>query len=94
VITGEEAVRVAFRTGCSSRQPGGHDASITPDALAAAALRHPVVVLLSGERRPPSYARSWRVHRLPELGHRAGYRAYVSPRPQPRLQPPSQRHSR
>ncbi|MFI9587546.1 hypothetical protein ACIHCQ_38360 [Streptomyces sp. NPDC052236] len=79
VVTGEEAVRVAFRTGCASRQPGGHDASITSDALAAAALRHPVVVLLSGERRPPSYARLWRVHRLPELGQRAGYRAYVSP---------------
>ncbi|MET9437076.1 hypothetical protein [Streptomyces sp. NPDC006551] len=79
VVTGEEAIRVAFRTGCASRQPSGHDASITPGALASTALRRPVVVLLSGDRRPPSYARHWRVLRLPELRARTGYRAYLSP---------------
>ncbi|MGW3623989.1 hypothetical protein [Streptomyces sp. NPDC000880] len=79
LITGEEAIRVAFRTGCASRQPAGHDAGITPEALATAALRHPVAVLLSGDRRPPSYARLWRFHRLPDLGHRTDYRAYLSP---------------
>ncbi|MFF8606497.1 ArnT family glycosyltransferase [Streptomyces sp. NPDC015346] len=79
VISGEEAIRVAFRTGCASRQPGGHDGSITPQALAATALEQPVAVLVSGNGRPPAYAREWRVHPLPDLGHRTGLRAYVSP---------------
>jgi hypothetical protein len=83
VITGEDAIRVAFRTGCASRQPGGHDASITPDGLAAAALHRPVAVLLSDEQRPPAYARLWRVHPLPDLGNRTGYRAYLSPTASP-----------
>ncbi|MCZ1008851.1 hypothetical protein O1L68_21025 [Streptomyces lydicus] len=34
VVSGEEAVRVAYRAGCASRQPDGHDASITPAGLA------------------------------------------------------------
>ncbi|MGP4047985.1 hypothetical protein [Streptomyces sp. 2A115] len=83
VITGDEAIRVAFRTGCASRQPGGHDASITPDGLAAAALRQPVAVLVAGERRPPAYARHWRMHPLPDLGRLTGYRAYLSPTARP-----------
>jgi hypothetical protein len=83
LITGEEAIRIAFRTGCASRQPAGHDASITPEALATAALRHPVAVLRSDERRAPSYARLWRFHPLPGLGHRTDYRAYLSPTASP-----------
>ncbi|MFJ8666554.1 ArnT family glycosyltransferase [Streptomyces sp. NPDC093600] len=79
VVTGEEAIRVAFRAGCASRQPTGHDASITPAALASAALQRPVAVLLSGDRRPPAYARHWRVLDLPDLRARTGYRAYLSP---------------
>ncbi|MGW2562683.1 hypothetical protein ACWCXB_26245 [Streptomyces sp. NPDC001514] len=79
LITGDEAIRVAFRTGCASRQPGGHDGSITPAGIAAAALRQPVAVLVSGAQQPPSYARTWRVHPLPALGHRTDYRAYLSP---------------
>ncbi|MDL5205217.1 hypothetical protein [Streptomyces sp. ALI-76-A] len=79
VITGEEAVRVAFRTGCSSRQPAGHDVSITSTGLAAAARQRPVAVLLSGDRRPPAYARRWHVLPLPDLRNRTDYRAYLSP---------------
>ncbi len=51
VVSGEDAVRIAYRAGCASRQPGGHDASITPDALARLGERRPVAVLLSGEAR-------------------------------------------
>lgn len=78
VVSGEEAIRVAFRAGCASRQPRGHDESITPEALAATALRQPVAVLVSGDRPPPAYARSWRPVPLPDLGHRTGLRAYVA----------------
>nr|WP_107441503.1 hypothetical protein [Streptomyces jeddahensis] len=79
VVTGTEAIRVAFRTGCASRQPSGHDASITRAELAAMGLRRPVAVLVAGGRQPPAYARGWRPHRLPELGRVTDYRAYLSP---------------
>ncbi|MET9517978.1 hypothetical protein [Streptomyces sp. NPDC002994] len=78
VVSGDEAIRVAFRTGCASRQPGGHDGSITPQALTAMALQQPVAVLVSEGRRPPAYAREWRLHPLPDLGRRTGFRAYLA----------------
>ncbi|GGT94796.1 hypothetical protein [Streptomyces lateritius] len=84
VISGEEAIRIAFRTGCASRQPGGHDGSITPRALAAMALQQPVAVLVADKGRPPAHAREWRVHPLPGLGPRTGFRAYLSPAVLPR----------
>lgn len=83
VVAGEEAVRVAFRTGCASRQPSGHDESITPAALARAAMERPVVVLVSGGKPPPAFARGWREHRLPDLRSRTGHRAYLSPAADP-----------
>ncbi|MEV3987361.1 hypothetical protein AB0J57_00470 [Streptomyces sp. NPDC049837] len=79
VVSGEDAIRVAFRAGCASRQPSGHDGSITPRGLAAMGLRLPVAVLVSDVGGIPSYARPWRVHRLPDLGHRTGLRGYLSP---------------
>ncbi|MFC8920060.1 hypothetical protein ACFT5C_30375 [Streptomyces sp. NPDC057116] len=79
VVSGEDAVRVAFRTGCASRQPSGHDGSITPRGLASTGQRLPVAVLVSDLGGTPSYARSWRVHPLPDLGHRTGLRAHLSP---------------
>ncbi|MEV0218277.1 hypothetical protein [Streptomyces sp. NPDC050704] len=79
VITGDDAIRVAFRTGCASRQSGGHDISITPAALATVALRQPLAVLRSGDQRPPAYARFWHIHPLPDLNGRTAYRAYLSP---------------
>ncbi|WP_156723165.1 hypothetical protein [Streptomyces apocyni] len=89
VITGEEAIRVAFDIGCASRQPSGHDESITPGGLAAMARQRPVAVLRSDERPPPAYARRWRVHPLPDLHHRTGLRAYLSPTASPLGQAPA-----
>ncbi|MFM9373809.1 hypothetical protein [Streptomyces sp. Da 82-17] len=83
VVTGMESVRVAFRVGCSSRQPGGNDASITPEGLAEAAGHQPVAVLLSGDQQPMPYARDWRVVRLPDLPHLPDYRAHLSPTARP-----------
>lgn len=79
VLTGADAIRVAFLTGCASRQPTGHDASITPEALAEAGVRQPVAVLRSGGQSIPPYARSWRPVDLPDPPDLSGYRAYVSP---------------
>ncbi|MER5179774.1 hypothetical protein ABT009_15620 [Streptomyces sp. NPDC002896] len=78
-VSGKEAIRVAFRTGCASRQVGGHDASITAAGLAAVGVREPVAVLVSGDQDAPSYARGWRRHALPDLGRVTDYRAYLSP---------------
>ena len=79
VLTGDDAIRVAFLTGCASRQPTGHNASITLEALAAAGVRQPVAVLRSGGQSIPPYARSWRPVDLPDPPNLPGYRAYVSP---------------
>ncbi|MER7112548.1 ArnT family glycosyltransferase, partial [Streptomyces sp. NPDC000229] len=79
VVSGEDAIRVAFRAGCASRQPSGHDGSITPEGLTAMGERIPVAVLVSDLGGIPRYARQWRVHRLPDLGHRTGLRGYLAP---------------
>ncbi|MFM9373144.1 hypothetical protein [Streptomyces sp. Da 82-17] len=79
VITGMESIRVAFRVGCASRQPGGHDQSITPAGLAAAARQQPVALLLFGDQHPMAYARTWRIHPLPAPHHLPDLRAYLSP---------------
>ncbi|MFB7368260.1 hypothetical protein ACFC0D_00190 [Streptomyces sp. NPDC056222] len=78
VVSGVEAIRVAFRAGCASRQPDGHDESITPERLAATALDQPVAIVVWGGGRPPPYAAAWPAHPLPDLGNWTGLRAYVS----------------
>ncbi|MFF8847168.1 ArnT family glycosyltransferase [Streptomyces sp. NPDC015127] len=78
VVSGAEAIRIAFRAGCSSRQPRGHDGSITPEELAATARHRPVAVVVAEGGRPPAYARAWPSHPLPDLGSRTGLRAYVA----------------
>ncbi|MGW0363852.1 hypothetical protein [Streptomyces sp. NPDC002990] len=79
IVSGEEAVRIAFRAGCASRQTGGHDGSITPAALAAAARTRPVAVLVRGDAPPPPYARGWRGHELRGLPGTGEMRAYLGP---------------
>ncbi|MEU1281262.1 hypothetical protein [Streptomyces sp. NPDC005805] len=78
VVSGTESIRVAFRTGCASRQPAGPNRSITPDELVETALRRPVAILVPDGVPPPSYARDWPAHPLPDLGRWTGLRAYVS----------------
>ncbi|MEV6314058.1 hypothetical protein [Streptomyces sp. NPDC051776] len=79
VVTGAEAVRIAYRAGCSSRQAGGHDGSVTGAGLAAMARTKPVAVLVAGDGAAPPYARGWRTVSLPRLGGLHSYRAHVSP---------------
>jgi hypothetical protein len=76
VLSGDHAVPMAFYAGCSSRQVGGPDGSITPAGLRRTALHRPVALLVRGGR--PSYARGWRLLRLPDLPAFHGYRAYVA----------------
>ncbi|MFG2528451.1 hypothetical protein [Streptomyces sp. NPDC048516] len=78
VVSGEEAVRLAYRAGCASRQPHGHDASITPAGLVRLGTRRPVAVVVAGGQRPPAYARGWRRVILPPVPDFGRLTAYVS----------------
>jgi len=82
VVSGEEAVRVAYQAGCASRQPRGHDAGITPAGLARLAASRPTVVLVDG-RKPPAYARGWRPVPLPPTPGLKPLHAFVSPPTRP-----------
>ncbi|MER6652302.1 hypothetical protein ABT248_17410 [Streptomyces sp. NPDC000971] len=53
VVSGDDAVPIAYYAGCASRQTAGHDASITPEALRDLARRVPVAVLVTGGAAPP-----------------------------------------
>ncbi|MBA0049705.1 hypothetical protein E0L36_01930 [Streptomyces sp. AJS327] len=67
VVSGTEAIRIAHYTGCSSRQIGGHDGSVSAAELRDLARRTPVAFTLSetGRRKAPAYARDWRREPLP-----------------------------
>ncbi|MCX2968841.1 MULTISPECIES: hypothetical protein [Streptomyces] len=79
VVSGHDAVRVAYRAGCASRQPAGHDESITAAGLRALAERRPVAVLVADGGEPPRHARGWRAVPLPSWSSSPSYVAYVSP---------------
>ncbi|MFB7938507.1 hypothetical protein [Streptomyces sp. NPDC056049] len=79
LVTGREYVPIGYFTGCSSRQPRGHDGSITEAGLAAAARTVPLAVVVPAGRTPPAYARDWPATRLPTTPGRPPLDAYVSP---------------
>ncbi|MFF9687531.1 hypothetical protein [Streptomyces sp. NPDC014623] len=81
VVSGDDAVPIAYYAGCASRQTGGHDASITPEALRALARRVPTAVLAAeGGRRPPVTDGAREEHRPPGDGP-GPYRTYLLPGP-------------
>ncbi|MFG2359532.1 hypothetical protein [Streptomyces sp. NPDC048521] len=59
LLTGHEAIPVAFYTGCSSAATGGHNANSTEDGIVRTARRIPAAVLVPAGARPPGYARHW-----------------------------------
>jgi hypothetical protein len=76
-VSGSGAVRIAYYTGCASRQIGGHDGSITVAGLRTVARRMPVAVTVSAVdgRTVPPFARDWRRVPLPVRD----YSALISP---------------
>ncbi|ARP73880.1 hypothetical protein LK06_000855 [Streptomyces pluripotens] len=64
LLSGYEAIPVAFYTGCSSAETSGHNANSTAAGIARTARRIPVAVLLPVGSRPPGYARGWPSARL------------------------------
>ncbi|MFF7355907.1 MULTISPECIES: hypothetical protein [Streptomyces] len=59
LLTGDEAIPIAFYTGCASAATSGHNANSTEHAIAGTARRIPVAVLVPAGSRPPGYARDW-----------------------------------
>ncbi|MER5279309.1 hypothetical protein ABT025_26710 [Streptomyces sp. NPDC002809] len=81
VISGEQAVPIAYYTGCASRQTAGHDGSITPAGLRDAARRVPTAVLVAGGGPRPAYAPSGPPVFLAETRDGGPYSAYLFPPP-------------
>ncbi|MFF5402780.1 hypothetical protein ACFY8K_01395 [Streptomyces misionensis] len=59
LVTGDEALPVAFYAGCASAATSGPNANATTDAIARTARRVPAAALVPEGARPPVYARDW-----------------------------------
>ncbi|MFB7597418.1 hypothetical protein [Streptomyces sp. NPDC056160] len=67
LLTGEEALPIAFYAGCGSAATDGPNANSTRTAIEETARRIPVATLAPAGASPPAYARGWPVHRLGDL---------------------------
>jgi hypothetical protein len=63
LLTGREAIPVAYYAGCASAQVGGHNENSTAGEIVAAAARMPVAALTAPGAPPPGFAHGWAVHR-------------------------------
>ncbi|MGV4980694.1 hypothetical protein ACVB8X_34665 [Streptomyces sp. NRAIS4] len=59
LLTGGDAIPLAFYAGCASASTAGHNTNTTERGIARTARRIPVAVLVSAGSRPPGYARDW-----------------------------------
>ncbi|MEV2212279.1 hypothetical protein AB0H86_12630 [Streptomyces sp. NPDC050997] len=64
LLTGHEALPVAYYTGCSSAATGGPNANSTVTDILRTARRIPTATLVRPGGPPPSYARDWDAHRF------------------------------
>ncbi|MFD4877080.1 hypothetical protein ACFWOB_27490 [Streptomyces sp. NPDC058420] len=63
LLTGQDAIPIAFYTGCASAATGGHNANTSRTALGRTAHRMPVADITPVGSRPPAYAHDWPAHR-------------------------------
>jgi len=75
LLTGQDAIPIAFSAGCASAAIGGHNANISRTTLDRTARRIPVADIRPVGSRPPAYARGWSVHRYGALDLRVAPRA-------------------
>lgn len=64
LLTGYEAIPVAYYTGCSSGATRGHNANTTTADILRTSRSVPVGALTEPGGTPPRYARDWKLHRL------------------------------
>ncbi|MFE2416077.1 hypothetical protein [Streptomyces hokutonensis] len=62
LLTGQDAIPVAFYTGCASASTAGHNANSSRTAIDRTARRMPVADITPAGSRPPAYAHDWTVH--------------------------------
>ncbi|MFD1658710.1 hypothetical protein ACFSL4_10925 [Streptomyces caeni] len=62
LLTGNEALPIAFYTGCSSAATSGSNANTTTAGIVRTARLKPTAHLGTPTGRPPAYARDWPVH--------------------------------
>ncbi|WP_435210482.1 hypothetical protein [Streptomyces sp. bgisy034] len=67
LLTGHEAIPVAYYAGCDSGSVGGHNGNTTRAEILDTARRVPVGALTAPGRTPPDHARGWELHRLDGL---------------------------
>ena len=79
VVSGDQAVPVAYYAGCASRQTTGHDRSVTPQALRATARHVPTAVLVQEGNDPPALADGTRTVPLPSGSGARALRGYLLP---------------
>ncbi|MCL2554402.1 MAG: hypothetical protein FWE75_19915 [Actinomycetia bacterium] len=75
VLSGDNAVPVAYYTGCASRQMAGPDRSIAAGELSALSRREPVALLIPEGQAAPGFAVGWTCVALPLSPEPAGERA-------------------
>ncbi len=75
LLTGHEAIPIAYYTGCSSAATGGHNANSTRADILRTARRIPAANVTLPGAKPPSYARDWDTHRG------AGVDLHIAPAP-------------
>ncbi|WP_328675672.1 hypothetical protein OG226_06090 [Streptomyces sp. NBC_01261] len=63
LLTGQDAIPIAFYTGCASAATGGHNANTSRTTLDRTARHMPVADITPAGSRPPAYARDWPAHR-------------------------------
>ncbi len=81
LLTGHQAIPVAYHTGCSSGATSGHNANTTAADILRTARRIPVATLTAPGSAPPAYARGWELHQLDGLSVRIAPRARPAPPP-------------
>ncbi|MFC5220144.1 hypothetical protein [Streptomyces coerulescens] len=67
LLTGHEAIPVAYYAGCASGATNGHNANTTRADILRTTRRVPVGVLTRPGHEPPHHARDWELHRLDGL---------------------------
>jgi hypothetical protein len=80
VVSGDNAVPVAYYAGCASRQTAGPDQSIDARGLSALARHEPAAILIPTGHPAPAFATSWPCVPLPLSPEPGGERACMSPR--------------
>lgn len=73
LLTGHQAIPIAYYAGCASANIRGNNANITREGILRTAERIPVATLVAPGDSPPEYARTWPAHWI------AGHRLHVAP---------------